>query len=154
MKRTIRELCSKCGSKNIGFNSILWQRFAFKDYKQGVLITKSNDLSLVQCNDCKEHFFNRKYKDAQRLDEAIKQSIKDQWTKYLKKILERQGINQKELGDSISMTPEQISRVKSGKEIPSHKTFLLIKILASSPEAFRAIHAPGDINEFEQLVDG
>ena len=138
-KRTIRDSCGTCGSTDISLNSILGQNFKFKDYKTGVLITKSQGVELVQCNSCGEHFFQRKHKASQKLDEAIKASIQDQWNKYLSKILAERGIRQKELADKIGMSQEQISRLKKGREVPSFKSFLVLKILASCPGALTAI---------------
>lgn len=65
--------CTRCGSNDISFNSVVGNTFLYKG--KNITINTNTDLTIKQCNNCKEHFFNRKRKDAKNLDKVLEQEF-------------------------------------------------------------------------------
>lgn len=140
MSRIIRKACSSCGSSNLALCDILGRSFSFRDFEK-VKITVPG-VKLVQCHDCNEIHLNRKLNDAEALDQAIRKSLKDQVSCLIRQITRSAGISQTDLASRIGITASHLSRIKSGSEVPSFKTYNFLKVLAAFPQAID-ISAPG-----------
>ena len=133
MNRKIRKTCSSCGGSNLALCDILGQSFPFRDFKS-VKITVPG-IKLVQCQDCSEIYLNRKLNDAESLDQAIRNSLKDQINYLVRQIKQAAGINQIAIASRVGITASHLCRIKSGSEIPSFKTYNFLKVLAAFPQA-------------------
>lgn len=133
--RRIRSHCSSCGSSDVSFDDVIGQSFPYKDFPS-VLITLSGT-SLAQCRSCSEVFLSRKHGDSEALDKVIRTSLRSQVVGFVKRIKEDTGLNQIELCARLGISTSHLSRIKSGAEVPSFRTYNFLKVLAALPAAAR-----------------
>ena len=71
-----------------------------------------------------------------QLDTVVEQSITANIKYFIKKIVDREKCEQREIAIHIGLSPEYLSEIKSGRKIPSFQTFNFLKILALDENSF------------------
>lgn len=126
--------CGDCGSREIKKVSASGMSFPWKDFPS-ISITNS-DLKLLKCAICGNVM--QLASDSEAIDGAIVQSIIQQTRGFIDRVILKEECTQVELArNHLGITPEHLSVIKSGKQIPSFQLFTLLKILALTPNGYK-----------------
>ena len=128
--------CGKCGNTEFSLVSMKGKTFPWKDFPLVFVIV--DDLFLHECSKCDEVLISARKGEVEKVDQALKTSVKDQAVIFLNEI-KRRGISQKELCDEIRVTPQHLSNIKSGVKEPSFQLFSMLKLLAENPDLIKNI---------------
>ena len=123
--------CGNCGSFEIKSKPYLGP-FPWKDYPQVYL---THPTTVLQCEVCGETMGGPG--DAKRLDEIAIESISQQVKLFIERISKREGCTQTDLAERVGITPQYLSTLKNGANIPGFQTFNFLKILALDERAFK-----------------
>jgi DNA-binding transcriptional regulator YiaG len=130
--------CGKCGEqtlKKINVNGVA--SFPWKDFP-AVFITR--DLELWTCASCGETAMTRG--DAQRTDEAIEGTIRDQTSQFIDIIKSKAGVTGIVLAEMVGVSPTYLSSLHSGKRTPSFQLWNLLKMIAMDPTKMTSMANP------------
>ncbi len=130
--------CGNCGNTDTPVVSMKGKTFPWKDFP--LVFVTSDDLFLRECSNCGEVLISARKGEIEKLDLALKNSVKYQIVLFLNEI-KKNGISQKELCDEIRVTPQHLSNIKSGLKEPSFQFFSMLKLLAEKPELIKNIDA-------------
>ena len=125
--------CGECGSIETSPQDA-YGPFPWRDYKKVLL---ARPVTLMTCLDCGNVMLYGKTKDAERLDQAIEESITIQVQQFIDQVLKREKCRQIDLAARLGITPEYVSAIKIGAKIPGFQTFNFLRILAQDENAFR-----------------
>lgn len=123
--------CGNCGSfdiKKMPTNG----PFPWKDYPKVFLISP---ISLHQCQVCGEQM--GPLGEGDKIDKAIEGTIKSLVRYYIESIMKREKCKQVDLAEHLGLTPEHLSALKRGVKIPCYHTFMILKTLTGSEQAFQ-----------------
>lgn len=138
--------CGECGSTKIELSDIQGAGLPWRDYAT-VFITRSHKFH--RCQNCGNFIFRAG--EAKILDQLIIDSIFDQVRLFVKKILEREKCEQKELAKHLGVTPEYLSGMKQDR-VPGFQTFNFLKTLAGSSHKTFEVSDP-NYNVLKQAAD-
>lgn len=135
--------CGNCGNSQFQKVSMKGKTFPWKDFPF-VFISVEN-LFLNVCMECKEVHLSARNNEIEKLDSAIRESIKHQFSVILDAIKEKSKLSQTELCDIIRVSPQHLSNVKNGSKDPSYQLFIFLATLADNPriiEFLKTRHVP------------
>jgi len=124
--------CGNCGNDEFQKASMKGKTFPWKDFTS--VFISVDDLKLNQCQGCGEVRLSARKKEVEKLDQAIRDSIKHQIILFLKIIKQERHLSQKELCDIIRISPQHLSNIKSGNKEVSFQLYSLLKLLAEKPK--------------------
>ena len=121
--------CGECGEKTYSRKSIkgLWQK-TWKDYPC-VFLTR--ELDLWVCASCGSHAVTPQ--DAEKIDQAIEGSIRDQTSQYLEIIKAKSGLTFEQIAIRIGRGPTYISSLYNKKKTPAFGLWNQLKSAAIDP---------------------
>lgn len=135
--------CGNCGNSEFQKVSMKGKTFPWKDFPF-VFISVDN-LFLNVCKECGEVRLSARNNEIEKLDLAIRESIKHQFTVIINTIKEKSKLSQIELCDLIRVSPQHLSNIKNGSKDPSYQLFLFLVTLADNPriiESLKTKHVP------------
>lgn len=125
--------CGECGSKNLKRQSVVGKPFRWKDYSS---VTLSQELELLTCQECGN--FIIKAGEGKLIDAAIEASIFHQVRMAIESVKAAHGCDQKDIAVRLGISPEYLSEIKNGRQIPSFQLFNFLKTMAVDKSAFSA----------------
>lgn len=123
--------CGNCGSFEVKSKPYSGP-YPWKDFPQVFLV---KPILVFQCEICGETQSGPG--DGKRFDEAAVESIATQVRLFIDRIVEREHCTQTELAQRVGVTPQYLSSLKNGANIPGFQTFNFLKVLAVDERAFK-----------------
>ncbi len=122
--------CGECGEKTYVKRTIKghWKK-PWKDYPS-VFLTKK--LEVWVCSAC--HSYASVSSDAQMIDQAIEQSIREQISQFLDIIHSKSGLNFEVIAQRLGYSPSYISTLRQKNATPAFKLWNQLKSIAINPQ--------------------
>ncbi|MAF89806.1 MAG: hypothetical protein CL674_00930 [Bdellovibrionaceae bacterium] len=130
MSKKIR--CGECGSHQLEEREQIGKPFPFKDYPAVIL---NRSFSALECRACGNLVVNQK--QVRDLDAAIEFTNKDDVVNFITTLLARENTTIKELGNTVGLSREYLSKLKAGETIPKFQTYNMLKVLFSDKNSFK-----------------
>lgn len=133
--------CGECGADTINEVNLknTWVNEPWKDFPKVYI---SCDLMQLQCSECGS--FSGTRKTAQAFDEAVKQSISEQVSRFIEHIKKRSRLSLKTIAERIPMGYQHLSDLKNGRSFPSYHYWSLLSRISKFPELLDQLDSSKD----------
>ena len=123
----MREVCQECGN-HMKLESAVGKKFPWRDYPSLTLMT---NVTVMTCPHCGNMGMDGK--DLKALDEGLSQSATKQVIAFLARIKEQTELSQERIAKLVGVTPQYLSKVLHGGQVPSYSLWNYLKAFASHP---------------------
>lgn len=125
----LNKRCGECGQKAYAYQSIKGQwKKPWKDFPS-VFLTKQ--LEVCVCSNCGA--YASAAGDAEKIDAAIENSIRDQVSQFLDVIHSKSGLNFETIAQRLGYSPSYISTLRQKNATPAFKLWNQLKSISIDP---------------------
>lgn len=131
MEKQLNRPCGQCGQAAIKVINLkdTWLNESWKDFPRVYI---SCDVNQYRCANCGAVAGNRS--SAKALDEAARESIKDQVSHFINRIKQRTRLTLVEIAERIPMGYQHLSDLKNRRSFPSYHYWSLLYSIYRDPD--------------------